>query len=975
MLEKLKDRNNQVILIFIIIFLILFIRLSNLTIVEGEMRREKSENIRKKNIPIIAPRGEVRDRNGELLAGNIPSFTVQLVRTELPTKELNEVAIKVIDLLERNNENHIEFPIFIEAGKFSYSYDREIKVWLESLGDEYANLNDAEAVFNKIVSKNIPIENLEKEKAQEYLIAMGITPPISVSKMKFIPQIEKENFLKSYGIDIETDAQEAFEKIRKKYKVSEEYSYDDARKIITVQHALKKQGYHKYKPLQIATDISAATAILIEEEGMELPGIGVAIEPKRNYPNGDMAAHVLGTLGKISHDSEIKKYVKENGYLKSDIIGKSGIEKEYELVLRGENGSKSVEVNAYGRTVKELEYINKPKPGNDIYLTIDANLQKVAEESLKYALEEIQISGAFKSKWGDYNYKDDESLPHAKAGAVVAVDVNTGEILALANYPAYDPNLFASGISTKDWQSLQPVNKRDPIAPSPLLNISAITAVQPGSTFKMISGLTAIEYGLDPNRKFVDGKYIKIGDKSFGSWMYNAYGVSHGSNIDLYKAIEESVNYYFYNLSMDYDYYKKKPLNLGLSIHSILDYAKKFGLGEKTGIETYEVSYGTPDPEKKAKGIKASLRRRLDGIAKDYFNEEILSNEQILNETIAQIVEWADDNPSRPETIRRLRNIGIEESRVDSLADIIVFDYFKQMVFKEGDAFNLSIGQGSHAYTPLQMARYISAVANGGYLNGFRLTKKVGDDLIIGENKEKIELNDDNNLNHIKQGMLEVTQGSKGTARKVFRDFPALVAAKTGTAERYGKIPPEDEMEYLKTNLKSIAYGISTEDINVMYFNILRQRKEELAELQDELERLELELDSLKNDNGTTKENNDEVENRKAEVKNQRDKVKKKIITRLTKGYFDEGNIMREAIKKVSEGRITDKEIDKYKEDYDNFAWFVSFAPYDKPEIAVVVLLFQGGHGGYGAPIAREIIAEYLKLELPESNEIEDENP
>ncbi|MDK2918028.1 MAG: penicillin-binding protein 2 [Candidatus Petromonas sp.] len=938
MLEKLKDRNNQIIVSFMIIFIILLFRLATLTIVEGEKYRELSENRMKKTIPIIAKRGEIRDRDGKLLAGSIPGFTVQLVRNDLEGKKLNEIAIKIIDILESKGEEHIDFPIIIENYDYYYSYDKEIEAWLKAKG--YEDLKDAEAVFSKIVAEqNIPIENLDVYKAQEILSYMGITPPISVRLMKFLPEIEKENFLKSYGLKTDISAKEAFKRIKEKFDISDDYSEEDARKIMIIRHALREQGYKKYEPLKIASNVSKETAILIEEMGMELPGISVYIEPVRYYPNGELAAHILGYLGKISSEAEVKKYVEENGYSKNDIIGKTGVEGEYELALSGKNGSKSVEVDAYGRTVKELDYIEKPKPGKDVYLTIDFELQKVAEESLKHALEEIQKGGTFKSKWGDYNYS--ERFEHAKAGAVVAVDVKTGEILAMANYPSYQPNLFVTGISSKDWQSLQPENKRDPIAPRPLYNIAALTAVQPGSTFKMITGLAALEQGLDPNKKFYDGGYIKIGNKSFGSWMWNLYRRSHGY-VDLYKALEESVNYYFYNLANGKDYYKNKPLDIDINIDVVLEYAKKFGLDEKTGIEIGEVAYGIPDPDRKYRTIRSLLERKLTSIAKDYFTQEILSSKQKLNQSIQKILSWADDNPSRVQLIRRLKDIGVIESKTEELADLVKYSYYNQMnfdEFREGDAFNLAIGQGSHAYTPLQMARYISAIANGGYLNELSIVKKVGDNTVSKKDKrKKIDLKDSSNLEDIKKGMLQVTQGDKGTARGVFKDFPVLVGAKTGTAERHGKIPPKNEVEYLEKNFEKIiknAPHLTLDMVEKEAARILKSRREELAKLEAD---------------GKTET----------------------VINKIRWGYIDKGEIMREAIKKLSKNRISDEEIDAFKDDYDNFAWFVSFAPYDNPQIAVVTLLFQGGHGGYGAPIAREVIAEYLGLNKETENQTQD---
>lgn len=960
MLDKLKDRNNQIIISFIVIFLIIFVRLLNLTIVEGQKRREISENIRKKDISIVAPRGEIRDRNGVLIAGNIPSFTVQLVRSELPRKELNEVAINIIDILEKNNEEHIEFPIIIEDGNFIYSHDKEIEDWLISLGEGYHNSNDAEAVFNRIVSDNLPIENLDKVKAQEYLIAMGITPPISISKMKFLPQMKKENFLKSYGLDIDIDAKKAFEKIREKYKIGDEYTDNDARKILTMRHALKQQGYLQYKPLRIASDISKETAILIEEAGMELPGIGVAIEPKRYYPNGKMAAHILGYLGKISNEYEIKKYVEENNYSKSDIVGKTGIEGEYELTLKGENGAKSVEVDTYGRTVKELDYEKKPKPGKNIYLTIDANIQKVAEESLKRALEEIQKGGTFESKWGDYSYK--ESFKNAKTGAVVVTDVNTGEVLALASYPSYDPNLFVTGISTEDYEKLKPLNKRDPIAPSPLLNIATLTAVQPGSTFKMITGLAAAEQGLDPNKKLYDGGAIKRGSKTFGCWLWNKYrGASHGY-VNLVDAIEHSCNYYMFDVINGYDYYKDEPLGIDMNVDKLIDYIKMFGLGEKTGLEIAEIAAGAPDPNKKSKTMLGYLKRRLYNISEDYLPEDIVNDEVKLKDCIDEILSWAEENPSRGTILSRLRKMGIEEeSKVNDLADIIKFDYFMQMDFKEGDAFNLAIGQGAHAYTPVQIARYISALANDGYLNELTLIKEIGNEEKLDQKrKQKIPFNNNKNLEYIREGMRRVN--ATGTASGVFDGFEG-VAGKTGTAERDGKIPPLDEVKYIKKYLKHIAPNLSLDTITQESTKILKQRKKELEVLQKELEDLQLKIVELEKEyeKASSEESKNKINNEITNAKDKKNKVNKEIISKLTRGYFDEGSVMREAIKRLTNNSVTDEMIDQFKSDYDNFAWFVSFAPYENPEIAVVVLLFQGGHGGYGAPIAKEIIGTYLE--------------
>ncbi|QZY56603.1 penicillin-binding transpeptidase domain-containing protein [Crassaminicella profunda] len=896
MLEKLKDRHNQMILFFTVFFLVLLFRLFDLSIVEGEKYKEMAEDIRMKKIPISAPRGEIKDRYGRALAVNKPSFTVQIMKNELMDEKINEVSVKLLNILMNNGENyHDNFPIKFENNKFYYTFDREIEEWLSEQGIK--DVKDAEAVFNLLreqlgIDSNLDVFEVQKEMQSVH----GVYPPISVKKMKFIPQMKKENFLQRYNLDENLEAKDAFIALREKFEIPESYSDEDAKKILVIRNEFREQGYRQYQPVKVALNVSAKTVAQIEERSIELPGVNVEVEPIRYYPNEGLASHILGYLGKIS-DSEKDKFTKELGYLPNDLIGKDGIERVYEEKLKGKDGAKYVEVDVYGRLINVLRE-QKPEKGKTIYLSIDAKLQETAEKALEQALKQIQVGGTFKSKWGDYRYKD--AMKHATSGAVVALDVNTGDVLALANYPSFDPNLFATGISAKDWKAVQDDNPRDPLSPIPLYNVATRTSVQPGSTFKMITGLAAIENGLDPAKKLYDGGYVKLGGRTFGSWMWNEYRRSHGW-VDLYKSLEESVNYYYYDVATNFDYYKNQSLNTSMNVDKMLEYAKMFGLDEPTGIEISEVASGVPNPEKKMIVTKSLLRRKLKSKAKEYFEKEIITNEEKLNEQIEKIVGWTEENPSRGSLINRVSELDVKEDKVTALVDLVKFSYYKQAKWTIGDTFNLSIGQGQHQYTPIQIARYVANIANGGYNNEVSVIKKVGNEKKDDHKGEKIALKDDNNLIHIQKGMEQVVYGDHGTARGFFRKFPVKVAAKTGSAQKSGKIQPKDEVAYLKTYLKWIAPYMSWSDVE-----------------------------------------------RKAEV------YKKK--------YKNEGLAMRKAIKELSKGRVTDAVIDQYKDDYDAFGWFVSYAPSDNPQIAVVTLIFQSGTGGYGAPIAREIIAEYLGL-------------
>ena len=160
-----------------------------------------------------------------------------------------------------------------------------------------------------------------------------------------------------------------------------------------------------------------------------------------------------------------------------------------------------------------------------------------------------------------------------------------------------------------------------------------------------------------------------------------------------------------------------------MNVDKLLSYTKMLGLGEPTGIELSESAYGVPDPKAKLGTIKTLLGNHLKTYAKTYFKQNITSNKEQVEKRIEEIVGWAEENPSRKTLIERLQKMDVKEEQVEPLADLVKFTYFNQAKWSKGDTFNLSIGQGSHAYTPIQMANYIATLANGGYKNKVTLVK------------------------------------------------------------------------------------------------------------------------------------------------------------------------------------------------------------------------------------------------------------
>ncbi|MDR2007248.1 MAG: penicillin-binding protein 2 [Acidaminococcales bacterium] len=306
-----------------------------------------------------------------------------------------------------------------------------------------------------------------------------------------------------------------------------------------------------FEPVLLKNDLTPEMMTQVEEKRAVLPGVMIIIQPLRTYLFGETAAHVIGYVGEIS-EAELKSF-KGEGSLAGGIIGKMGLEQYYDNILRGQDGGTWVEVDVAGRIVQEIGK-REPSPGHSVYLTIDIEVQKAAEQALDKHLEWLRKNGG---------------SPNAFAAAIVAVDPRDGAVLALVSRPAFDPNAFVSGISQKDWDALS----RNPYNP---LNNKAISGeYPPGSTFKMVTGSAALEMGkVTPKEKIFDAGYHRAVPQK-GNYGGGALGW-----IDFNEALIKSDNVYFYELA-----YRLGPNNLE-------KYARGFGYGQRTGINLFGESEG-----------------------------------------------------------------------------------------------------------------------------------------------------------------------------------------------------------------------------------------------------------------------------------------------------------------------------------------------------------------------------------------------
>ena len=574
--------------------------------------------------------------------------------------------------------------------------------------------------------------------------------PIDKNKKYTIKGEERGKWLKTYKLSENTSEQEAIDYFVKKYKIKNE-KWEDIRRIIAIRYEISTKGYSNTKSLKISSDVSRKVIAQISEKNSDFPGIAITTSSDRKYGYKNLASHIIGYIGRITQDELSND--KENKYQNDDYVGRTGIESLFEDYLRGTDGKEEIEMSVDG-TVTGETVTQEAIQGSNVVLTIDAKLQAISENALKNNIEKIK-KGGFGKKY------------NAEGGSVVVLDVNSGEVLAMASYPDYDPNKWVGGISQADYNKIKANNA--------LFNKSISGSYAPGSIFKMATAIAGLETGAITRTGRINdvGVYRKYRDYQPKCWYYTSYHRGHG-NLNVSQAIEKSCNYFFYETADR------------MGIEKLDKYARYFGLGTKTGIEL----------PSETTGILAS-----------------------------------------PEAAK---NAG--------------------ETWSAGRTLQAAIGQSYNNFSPLQMAKYVAMVANGGkkinptiirnVLNAdgtesskSEIRKYTDQKLGLENNKtENLKISKEN-LKVVLEGMRSVTGDAGGTAHTIFKNFNIEVGGKTGSAEAGSKVN----------------------------------------------------------------------------------------------------------------------------------AWFAGFAPYDNPEICVVVMVENGGHGYYTAEVAKEIIAEYFGMNITDE-EIKEDN-
>ncbi len=316
---------------------------------------------------------------------------------------------------------------------------------------------------------------------------------------------------------------------------------------LNIPHAalLKKLEDHRhqarFKPIILEEDLEYKKVVIIETYQEDFPGVSIVVQSRRFYPHNKIAAHILGYVG-IRNEGQ-KKKLSKNQLSSGQIVGQANTELIYNEALIGTDGGKQIEVDYVGRELRILNKPVNPVPGRDVYLTIDTRIQRFINSTMK-----------------------------GESGAVVVMRPKTGEILAMGSFPNFNPNMFAAGINRKNWSRL--MNNPG----KPLQNKAIQGTYSPGSMFKLVTAYAGLDQKIitPETTHFCPGYYNLNGGKiSYGCWKQGGHGT-----VDLHKAIGESCNVYFYHVAVE------------MGIDTLHDYAQKFGIGDKTGVNLLNEKQG-----------------------------------------------------------------------------------------------------------------------------------------------------------------------------------------------------------------------------------------------------------------------------------------------------------------------------------------------------------------------------------------------
>lgn len=774
--KKYLGRYRTIACMVAVLFGVLITRLFNLQVAGYEDNLDSAESKKTKTITSQGSRGTIMDVNSLTLAYDKQIYNVQFYRDPnyTPTdidettgktvsqyKVYTNAIINVIDIVEKNGGTL--------NTSFSLVQDEMTGLWVFT----WNNSNYTQA----------------QQDAREKMWRSNFY----VSSTTAYPQ------------------QELFEKLCTKYRIPDELSTEKKIQVLSVWETMQNNAFLS-QPITIASNVSWETVIEIEAKALTMEGISVSVSTQRVYPNGTLACHVIGYIGKIQNYDTYYASYKDKGYALSDLIGLDGVEKTMEDWLSPcttqRVGKRVVEIDRYGAVSRTLSS-TEATDGNNIKLTIDSNLQRIAESALEENInyirdrQEILLNS---DTWLDTNKaelqgttRDFETNPIelAEKGAVVVIDME-GRVLALASYPPYDPNAFIVGGEAAANILLDSRN--------PLVNYAIGSRDTPGSIFKMVTATAGLLNGqLTLSERISDGGRFDKYDKTNPPrcWL-NQKRLSQHAEQTVVEGITHSCNYFFYTVgsrlyeNTDDQLYKTAAL---------------YGLTTKTGIDLpgelqgYVASQTTLYDKNKAISaaeqstwrpsiVFNNIKKHLVDVGEQY---NMTFDEEKLNKCVKRLMDMAVDY-NQNDWLPEIRTILMEEldmPRELVYLQIVAGDTYimlNEIKWGGSEAIMAAVGQSITTVTPVAMARYVAAVANGGKVYDLRLIDSIisPDGEVLSESTPILasEIEGDGvqeYLAALRQGMSDVTK-DEGTAGSFFKgeyaDVGEKMGAKTGTAEK-----------------------------------------------------------------------------------------------------------------------------------------------------------------------------------------------
>ncbi len=743
-----KTRYVAMGVIMALVFSVFGWRLYDLQIANQETYAAQAEEKKQKTLTLTGSRGKILDRNAVPLAYNQRSFEVQFYRdpsrsTQADRKAYTQSIMEVIEIVEKNGKETID------------------EFWLE-------RNEEGEWQFNT---------GTTNEAANETRISQW-----------------RGNFMLN-----STPVEDLFDQLCINYGIPEELSEEEKIKILAIWQEIQMNAYLS-KPVTIAYNVDFQTVSEIEARSMDLDGVSIAESSERVYPKGSLAAHVIGYVGKITSEEDLAAY-KEKGYSNDALVGQTGIESSMEDQLspyaNNRQGEQVVEVNRRGKIVRQLSY-TAPVDGDSVQLTLDSQLQAVLEQALEDNINEInkEQQKIIKSeRWQKQNedilkeYEEQgKEIQLAQTGAAVAMDPNTGEVLAMASYPSYDLGILTGTVDKQAWNEVVNDDRY------PLLNRAIATRDTPGSIFKLCTALAGLMEGvITPETEIYDATIYEGTDVVHPPKCWSS--TSHG-NQNVVEAIKNSCNYFFYWTGE----------RLGST--ALSKWAAKLGLTSRTGIELpgevtsfvgnqsmlYDASRAIDD-QYTSKPLYAArmIKQKLKEIGQD---RGIEYDDDRLDRVTKSMLDIVVTTESKSEWAAKIHdilladmNLPIEYIRSNYLANTFQ-SYLNDLKWTANETIMAAIGQSITQITPIAAARYVSAIVNGGTVYDAQIVDKVispDGDIVLDKQPSVVTQIEgaDEYFELIREGMRDVTSTEyDGTAAEYYANTKYPMGAKTGTSQR-----------------------------------------------------------------------------------------------------------------------------------------------------------------------------------------------